>query len=125
MGDLTENFSEYEFECPCCGLFNVSHLLVAILQNIRDELGVRLDVSSGCRCEKHNKLIGGSKNSSHLCSESKKGLAADISVPTDIGFYGLIRAGVNRFDRIGVYPGKNFVHFDVDDSKDRNVIWFG
>lgn len=44
-----------------------------ILQPIRTRMGHPIKISSGYRCEKLNKAVGGSKNSQH-----KKGQAADI-----------------------------------------------
>lgn len=47
--------------------------LINLLQVMRDMLGRGMKVTSGYRCAKHNKAVGGSLNSDHL-----KGKAADI-----------------------------------------------
>ena len=73
MGDITENFSHKEFACKCkCGFDAIDERLVHRLQVIRDIVQVPMIINSGCRCEKHNKTVGGSKLSYHL-----KGLASD------------------------------------------------
>lgn len=51
---------------------NISELAV-LLEKIRRKWNNPLIITSGYRCEKLNKLIGGAKNSQHL-----KGQAADI-----------------------------------------------
>lgn len=73
MGDMTKNFSRKEFACPCCGKDNINNKLVDILQTIRDAAGVPVTISSGVRCAKRNKAVGGVENSAHLTGE-----AADI-----------------------------------------------
>ena len=73
MGDITQNFSQWEFACKCkCGYDNIDERLVNRLQVIRDMAGIPIKINSGCRCEKHNKKVGGAPNSYHL-----QGLAAD------------------------------------------------
>jgi zinc D-Ala-D-Ala carboxypeptidase len=75
MGDLSQNFSRYEFACPCgCGADDVSPELVSALQGIRALAGVPIIVHSAVRCEKYNKSVGGKPDSQHLT-----GKAADIS----------------------------------------------
>lgn len=53
-------------------------LAIDILQPIRDKFGEPLIVTSGFRCEKLNKAVGGSKTSQHC-----KGEAADIHTVSD------------------------------------------
>lgn len=52
---------------------NLTALAVHVLQPLRDYLGQSIFVSSGYRCERLNKAIGGAKTSQHLTGE-----AADI-----------------------------------------------
>ena len=72
-------FKEKEFACKCCGQLpplareNVKALVAVILDPVREKLGMPVVVNSGYRCPKHNKEVGGVKNSQHL-----KGEAADI-----------------------------------------------
>ena len=78
-------FKEKEFACKCCGQLplstgsgqapreNVKALVSEVLDPVRERLGMPIVVNSGYRCEKHNKDVGGVKNSQHL-----KGEAADI-----------------------------------------------
>ena len=72
-------FKEKEFACKCCGQLpplareNVKALVSEVLDSVREKLGMPIVVNSGYRCEKHNKDVGGVKNSQHL-----KGEAADL-----------------------------------------------
>lgn len=75
MGDLSKNFSRHEFLCPCCKEGDPHPLLIQTLQKLRDLAQVPVKVNSGYRCPKHNKEVGGAKNSQHM-----ENLAADIDV---------------------------------------------
>ena len=123
MGDLTKNFSRSEFACKCgCGFDDIDLELVGILQSVRLFLGVPLHVNSGCRCEEHNKKVGGVANSWHT-----KGKAADISC--ELGAKKIWDAARQLYDNGKIqdlkwcrwYKRKNFVHFDV--GKTRNKIF--
>ncbi len=79
-------------------------------------------INSGYRTKEFNEGLlrrgfNASKNSSHL-----KGFAADIGYNGSRERYliinALIQVGINR---IGI--AKTFVHCDVDNSKDKSVIW--
>jgi zinc D-Ala-D-Ala carboxypeptidase len=115
---LTKNFSLSEFNCKCgCGDSNISHKLVHKLQKAREIAGVSFKITSGVRCQMHNKKSGGLASSSHVT-----GLAADISTPDGLNRHkvlsGLIGAG---FTRIGI--AKSFIHADIDTSKPFPTIW--
>lgn len=75
-----KNFSLNEFRCKCCkelpadAWMYVEHLVNNLLDPVRDAFGKPIKVNSGYRCEKHNKEVGGAKNSQHLL-----GQAADIA----------------------------------------------
>jgi len=58
----------FDLESPCrcnCGQNIIDELLVAMADNLRDELGV-MHVTSWNRCEKHNANVGGVENSFHV-----------------------------------------------------------
>ena len=78
MGDLTTNFDIAEFECRgsnCCDHTAVIHPLLSDgLQHLRDKTRVPIYVTSGFRCQRHNKEVNGSLESYHT-----KGMAADIN----------------------------------------------
>lgn len=71
-----EYFKRSEFACKCgCGFDTVDAELLAILVNLRRHYGQPITIHSGCRCQKHNKAVGGVINSQHLI-----GRAADVTV---------------------------------------------
>jgi len=90
---------------------------LARLDMAREYANTPFVISSGFRCESHNKESGGTETSSHL-----KGLAADIKIESSRQRYkilmGLIGAG---FNRIGI--SETFTHADYDESKTSRVIW--
>lgn len=117
MGDLTKNFSQHEFACPCCGESETDLTLVEILQNIRDDLGSSISISSGYRCEEHNRSVGGVDSSSHT-----KGLAVDIRCSSSDRRFSLIELALDHgITRIGV--SSSFIHLDIDSNKPQMVIW--
>lgn len=110
-------FKAEEFECPCCGENLISTALVEKLDKAREYADVPFVVTSACRCEEHNKAVGGKEDSSHT-----KGLAIDIGASNSQQrsrvLYGMILAG---FTRIGI--ANNFIHVDIDKDKPQNVTW--
>lgn len=66
---------EEQFNPPKEVIDNLTILCKKLLQPIRDSLEMPIRVTSGYRCEKLNKAIGGSSKSQHV-----KGQAADIEL---------------------------------------------
>ena len=113
MGDLTANFSEHEFSCPCgCVSPRPNLLLVNKLQLLRDFIGP-LKINSGYRCKEYNIQVKGNPNSQHLLYKavdpSTKGWSGAkrfllVSKAIELGFTG-----------IGIY--ENFIHLDIRDGQ--------
>lgn len=106
---ISDNFSRKEFACKCgCGFDTVDSELLKILQWLREEVNVPVTITSGCRCVKHNKLIGGVYGSQHTL-----GRATDIQVygykPGYI--YGLLDVAFRDKISLGLYD--SFVHIDT------------
>ena len=114
MAKDTDNFKVSEFTCKCgCGYNIIDQRVIDMCQTIRKALGVPVLVNSGCRCEKHNKAVGGSKGSFHT-----KGKAADLS--SSLGAVFMFEA-VKQLKTEGklpdleyciLYKDKNFIHID-------------
>lgn len=110
-------FNSNEFKCPCCGKSDISMALVRRLDMAREIAGVPFRITSGVRCIKHNREVGGVPNSAHL-----RGLAADIFTPNEDYRFAVIKGVILAgFRRIGI--GSKFIHVDVDDSKPQGRIW--
>lgn len=73
-----KNFKKTEYKCKCGGKYcngyphKIAMHLVMADQYQRNYYGVSVSLTSGVRCEKHNKNVGGTSNSYH-----KKGRASD------------------------------------------------
>lgn len=116
---LTNNFSRSEFACKCgCGKNDISPELVNMLQKIRTAMGEPITVTSGCRCEKHNKAVGGVENSWHV-----KGLAADITCRSGASkLFNVIKTlrhdgRLYELSFCQYYQKQNFVHVDCGDVR--------
>ena len=115
MGDVSHNFSREEFACSCgCGFDAVDVELLEVLEDVRDQFNTPIRINSGCRCESHNKAVGGSSNSQHI-----KGKAVDFIViganQTDVAVY-LENIYPNKYG-VGRYNGRT--HIDVRNNKAR------
>lgn len=123
MKKLSDYLYEHEYRCRCCEKlppqFDINHLLQCYMylfdkfDDLRREWGKPLYVTSGYRCPKHNKEVGGSDMSAHVF-----GLALDIGFKTadDVGRFVTIAKEVAPDLRLGwrkyLESGQNFVHID-------------
>lgn len=110
-------FKDYEFTCKCgCCLNNISQELVFNLDEARDISQIPFKINSACRCEKHNKKVGGVKDSSHC-----KGLAVDIACNDDKRRFIIVSALISvGFNRIIIYD--TFIHVDIDMEKSNPIL---
>ena len=114
----TLKIQRYEYECKCgCGLNNVSQALINRTRVARDIAGVPFVIRSGCRCARNNADAGGKDDSSHLIGEAEDIECVNSRHRFQIK-YALYIAG---FTRIG--NGPDFIHADIDTSKDQDVEW--
>ena len=107
-------FKEKEFACKCCGQLplstssgqapreNVKALVCEVLDPVREKLAMPIVVNSGYRCEKHNKDVGGVRNSQHL-----RGEAADVTC-ADLPRLKALIIENGKFDQLITYP--TFLH---------------
>lgn len=121
--ELSKNFKASEFSCHgkgCCSTVLIDDQLVKYVQAIRDHFGKPITISSGYRCDKHNKNVGGATGSRH-----SKGQAADIVVkdvkPSEVAKYaesiGILGIGLYETSKDG-----HFVHVDTRTNK---AFWYG
>ena len=119
----TEHFKVSEFTCKCgCGYNVTDQRVIDMSETIRQALGVPVRVNSGCRCEKHNKAVGGVQGSFHTT-----GKAADLSCR--LGAVKMFET-VKKLKADGklpnlqyciLYQAKNCIHIDC--GKKRNSFW--
>lgn len=113
-----KDFTEEEFSCGCgCGSNDMDDSLLIRLQSGRTLAGIPFIISSGYRCEEHNKEVGGKWDSSHL-----SGFAVDIAYPNSYDMLVILRAVLDiGFQRVGI--GKDFIHVDNDPFKPGDIMW--
>lgn len=123
MGDLTKDFSEWEFKCGCgCGICIVDANFLIKLQNTRTLAGIGFTVISGCRCPVYNREEGGTEGSDHLATESLACEGADIYCNNSSDRFKIIKAALLMgFRRIG--PHKTFIHLGTSERNLQNVLW--
>ena len=112
---VSKHFYRDEYACKCgCGFDVVDIELNKVHEEIREYFGTPVFINSACRCEAHNKSIGGEDNSQH-----KLGKASDIVVN------GITPQRVHQFiettypDKLGLGLYDTFVHVDVRKNKAR------
>ena len=109
--NITEQFNPPQFV-----LDNIDNLAQQ-LQIARDYFGEPMVFSSGYRCLKLNKAVGGVANSAHT-----SGSAVDIEFNSEAHAKKLIEALIKAgFKRIGL--GWSFIHVDIDYTKPNPACW--
>ena len=92
------------------------------LDQIREEYGLPLSVSSGYRCTELNRAVGGAKTSQHM-----KGQAADInlgSVEKNRAFFNWLVCNKDNIDFDQIIDEKQYqwVHYSVKKEGNRKQI---
>ena len=107
---LSKNFKRSEFACKCgCGFDTVDAVLIRVLEDLRTAFLDRpILITSGNRCPKHNKAVGGSPRSQHMT-----GKAADFRIigvdPIEVA-----DALADMYPNVfGIGRANNFTHIDV------------
>jgi zinc D-Ala-D-Ala carboxypeptidase len=109
--NITEQFNPPQFV-----LDNIDNLAQQ-LQIARDYFGEPMVFTSGYRCLKLNKAVGGVANSAHT-----SGSAVDIEFNSEAHAKKLIEALIKAgFKRIGL--GWSFIHVDIDHTKPTPACW--
>jgi len=128
MGDLTRNISRFEMECHChCGFDTMDWQTINFVQTACDEFANRLNVAkvicyitSGCRCLKHNKTVGGSENSQHPKARAIDFLIKGVGVKE---LYNFLDETFGNSISLGLYESQGFVH--ADSRTDGGKRWVG
>ena len=89
------------------------------LQQLRDDWGGPLRITSTGRVEAYNRSVGGAPSSQHLT------WATDVvpvdPTPTEVEELAVL-ADQAGFNGIGMYPQKGFVHLDMRGEKARWLV---
>jgi len=108
-------FKREEFACKCgCGFAVVDAELLNVVTLVRLHFKTPVTINSACRCEAHNKAVGGADGSKH-----KLGIAADIVAkgvdPQDV--YDFLN--IHEPFKYGMGNYKTFTHVDIREKKAR------
>lgn len=124
---MWRHFTLDEFKCKCgCEGNQIDPKLVDILDDIREELGFPMVISSGYRCPAHNNAV----STTGLNGPHTTGKAADVAVMGMEAFLVLQSATKSgKIYGIGINQkgphNKRFLHLDMLDSSAsfRPTIW--
>ena len=110
---ITEHVALTKCACPCCDLLKVTPGLFShmkLLEQMRQEMGFAMIITSAYRCPDHNREVGGAVRSWHLL------FATDIRPGRGSGFkdqlHGMYKVALSlKWGGIGYY--NNFLHLDM------------
>lgn len=116
---LSKNFQRSEFACKgtgCCGnSAPVDDRLVQGLQQLRDLAGGPIFITSGFRCQTHNRSVGSSPTSQHTLAKAADIQSRSLS-PKKLKELAL---QVPAFEQGGIGLYNNFLHVDVRKQRTR------
>lgn len=69
------HFMYQEFACKCCGESKIKLQVILNLEKLRKMANAPIIITSGYRCPKHNREVGGAKRSQHCL-----GNAVDVKI---------------------------------------------
>ena len=107
QGTMGSHFVREEFTCKCgCGFDTVDFETLRVCNEAREFEGLPVIVTSGCRCIRHNYLVGGVEDSQHI-----KARAADLLVQNPEKTYQYLHGKYPNKYGFGLYDG--FIHVDT------------
>ncbi|MEE8240108.1 MAG: D-Ala-D-Ala carboxypeptidase family metallohydrolase [Nitrospirales bacterium] len=131
MGDLSKHFDRAELECKCgCGEMKFTLEAIECLEDLRQEYGVPMRISSGYRCPTHNDAV----SSTGLTGPHTIWVLDNVTVDVlEFGpnVYDLVEAAIAyQFTGIGLSQkdeiSKRFIHLDrlpTTVERPRPTIW--
>lgn len=97
---------------------NIHHLVTYLLQPLRTAYGKAIYISSGYRCPKLNKRVGGVPSSQHV-----KGEAVDCMVEGSVSeLLDILKVSPLPFDQAILYRKRNFLHLSLKESGNRKQV---
>jgi uncharacterized protein YcbK (DUF882 family) len=110
-----KHFTRSEFACRCgCGFDTVDVETIKVLDDLRDCFEQPVHITSGCRCYKYNREVGGQLRSQHVF-----GRGADVVVHnvSPITVYAYLDSKYK--DQYGIGKYQDFTHVDTRTKKAR------
>ncbi len=103
---ISKNFYLKDFQCRCCKRVMIHPLLLEKIEILHQLSGGNFRITSGYRCESHNKEVGGVLNSKHT-----KGYACDITSENIKEIFEIVKN--LGFTFVKWDKKKNYIHMEV------------
>ena len=88
---------------------------IAHMYSIRDHFNRPIIISSGCRCTKHNREVGGVRNSKHLYGKAADIVVSNVSTADVLNYVNtLVKSGRIRYAYGQTRNMGNAVHIDIN-----------
>ena len=115
--DNIAHFTKSEFACKCgCGFDDIDIRLVKLLEQIRSHFGDNpLIITSGCRCAKHNRNVGGIQGSRHVYGKASDFYIKNVSTQNLLNYCKqLVANGQARYTYTNNTSMRGVVHLDLN-----------
>ena len=107
-------FKDEEFKCPCCGLNLEKDGIKRIADEIREHFGRPAIITSGTRCAKHNKEVGGVAGSYHTTGNAIDIVVQGVSGSQVLAYCKqIVASGRARYTYGGTTQMGNATHIDT------------
>lgn len=108
-----KHFKDSEFNCPCCGLNLEKNGIKRIADEIREHFGKPAIITSGTRCVKHNKEVGGVAGSYHTTGNAIDIVVQGVSANEVLAYCKtIVNSGRARYTYGGTKQMGQAVHID-------------
>lgn len=109
-----KHFKDSEFNCPCCGLNLEKNDIKRIADEIREHFGKPAIITSGTRCVKHNKEVGGVAGSYHTTGNAIDIVVQGVSANEVLAYCKtIVNSGRARYTYGGTTQMGNATHIDT------------
>lgn len=109
-----KHFKDSEFNCPCCGLNLEKNGIKRIADEIREHFGKPAIITSGTRCVKHNKEVGGVAGSYHTTGNAIDIVVQGVSANEVLAYCKtIVNSGRARYTYGGTTQMGNATHIDT------------
>lgn len=117
--DAIKHFKKSDFACKDgCGLNNIDLRVVYVLERIRNHFNAPIIVTSGSRCAKHNREVGGVQGSRHVLGKAIDFYVKGVSIDKVMAYTRqLVKEGVLRYTYTGGYKNgqmNGICHIDIN-----------
>lgn len=113
-----KHFKKSDFACKDgCGLNNIDIRVVYVLEKIRNHFNAPVIVTSGSRCAKHNKAVGGVQGSRHVLGKAIDFYVKGVPISKVVAYTKqLVKEGELRYTYTGGYKNgqmDGICHIDI------------